>query len=286
MIKRVRDILVTDFHTVYALDSVQKTIDHAVETSQEYFAVFDEGVFLGIVTYKDLVKAHPNRIVVDALSFEYPSVSVSDSIWKVKEMFEVYDTVVLPVKDQEQFVGLVDKLSLFTAISTCLDPLTGLYNGSYLYAQAEDLIEKGQEISILFADVNGFGQIDKHYGHVKGDMVLKELAHTLKESVGSDMFLCRYGGDEFAILTTRNAERCQTFAQELQRKVSSMKYCGNISLTIAVGIAGGRRRKAQLVNSIAVIRRLINLASLASTKAKSSTDCLHVADYVYMEEIA
>ena len=286
MIKRVRDIMITDFPTVTALDSVQTIKDRVIEMNQDYFVVKDEGVFLGIVTYKDLLNAHPNRVAVDAISVQYPIVSINDSVWKVRDMFEVHDAVVFVVKDQERSVGLVERLSLFTCIGTCIDPLTGLYNSSYLYAQAETLVENGQEISIVFLDVNDFGQIDKSYGHVKGDLVLKELAQTLQETIGSDMYLCRYGGDEFAILTTRDAAQCRNFAVELQRRVSSKKYCGDISMTAAVGIAGGRRRRAYLESPITVIRNLINLASLASTKAKSSASCLYVEKDVYMEEIA
>ena len=117
-------------------------------------------------------------------------------------------------------------------------------------------------------------------------MVLKELAQILQAMMGPDMYLCRYGGDEFAILTTRDASLCRDFAVELQKEVSSQKYCGDISLTASVGIAGGRRRKARLNSPVTVIRNLINLASLASTKAKSNANCLYVEENVDMEEIA
>jgi len=286
MIKRVKEIMKTDFKKVDILNSVKNAIDLSLAHKQDYFPVFDEDTLVGIITYKELMNAHPNRIIADAMTEQYLSVSLDESIWDAKDIFDNNDTDILFVMDEHKLAGVIDRANLFIEICKCYDPLTGLYNSSYLYSNAVKLIEKGQEVSVIFIDANNFGQINKKYGHTLGDMVLKEIALTLKSSISDDGFLCRYGGDEFAILTTFNATECEQFAIHLQNLVSKNSYLGEIKVSIAVGIAGGKRGKTRLQNPLSVICNLINLSSLASTKAKMNENKLQVEDFVDIESIA
>jgi hypothetical protein len=68
--------------------------------------------------------------------------------------------------------------------------------------------------------------------------------------------------------------------------VSKNSYLGKIKVSISVGIAGGKRGKTRLQNPLSVICNLINLASLASTKAKMNENKLKVEDFVDIESIA
>ena len=52
-------------------------------------------------------------------------------------------------------------------------------------------------------DVDHFKQINDTYGHAEGDRALIIVSQALKkacERLGSSMFLCRYGGDEFLMI--------------------------------------------------------------------------------------
>jgi len=285
MIKRVKEIMKIDFIKVDILNSVKNVIDLSLAHKQDYFPVFDEDTLVGIITYKELMNAHPNRIIADAMTEQYLSVSLDESIWDAKDILDNNDTDILLVMDGHKLAGVIDRTNLYIEIGKYYDPLTGLYNSSYLYSNAVKLIEKGQGVSVVFIDINNFGQIDKEYGHTLGDMVLKEIAQTLK-SISNDGFLCRYGGDEFAILTTFNATECEQFAMHLQNLVSKNSYLGKIKVSISVGIAGGKRGKTRLQNPLSVICNLINLASLASTKAKMNENKLKVEDFVDIESIA
>ncbi len=84
------------------------------------------------------------------------------------------------------------------------DHLTKLYNRRYF----EESLKKelcrferyGYIFSICMIDINNFKYINDTYGHLKGDEILKNFAEILiKNSRLSDM-LCRWGGDEFAII--------------------------------------------------------------------------------------
>ncbi len=63
-----------------------------------------------------------------------------------------------------------------------------------------------QKMGVLFIDLNGFKGVNDSYGHLVGDLLLKEVAFRLKIAVrGTDM-ISRLGGDEFVALLTRIAD--------------------------------------------------------------------------------
>jgi diguanylate cyclase (GGDEF)-like protein len=84
------------------------------------------------------------------------------------------------------------------------DGLTGLNNrrqfDSRLRALTEEL-HSPDRLYLLLMDVNAFKRINDTYGHYEGDRALFETASVLKRACrGENLFLARYGGDEFAML--------------------------------------------------------------------------------------
>ena len=83
------------------------------------------------------------------------------------------------------------------------DPLTGLNNRRELtkFLLKETREHKNGKITLVMMDVDGFKQVNDTYGHFCGDSVLITVADILKSSLKStDLFLARYGGDEFCIV--------------------------------------------------------------------------------------
>ncbi|MCI1722997.1 MAG: GGDEF domain-containing protein [Lachnospiraceae bacterium] len=84
------------------------------------------------------------------------------------------------------------------------DGLTGMNNrakfDSYLASVTEEKIAP-MRLYLFLMDVNSFKSINDQYGHYEGDQALRETSSLLKK-VGQDydVFLARYGGDEFAIV--------------------------------------------------------------------------------------
>lgn len=97
------------------------------------------------------------------------------------------------------FAGLVSSLkdeALF------IDPLTGLYNRSFLNVLEEEIARKGTSVSVtgLMLDLNGFKRINDICGHAEGDAALKTTADILKSTIGALGCVVRYAGDEFVVL--------------------------------------------------------------------------------------
>ncbi|MBQ3860031.1 MAG: EAL domain-containing protein, partial [Clostridia bacterium] len=81
------------------------------------------------------------------------------------------------------------------------DALTGLFNrGAYdLLIESADT----EHMALILIDVDYFKQVNDTYGHAMGDRVLKRVAEILRHSFRSVDILCRFGGDEFAVVMTR-----------------------------------------------------------------------------------
>ena len=86
------------------------------------------------------------------------------------------------------------------------DSLTGLNNRHAFDAKINQIAqseEYDEEVHnhIFMLDINYFKEINDKYGHPEGDIALIRTANYLKKLLGNtNSFLCRYGGDEFAII--------------------------------------------------------------------------------------
>lgn len=286
MISCVSNIMTKKIYTIDAYDGICKAERTMDEKDINCIPVMHNGKLVGILTSKDMRKAHPNRIVADAITKKVISVTPDTSLWKAKQVFEENRIETLLVEEKGSLVGLVTKTCLYAELGKHSDLLTGLYRSDYIYHMGMELLAKGFEISAIFIDLNKFGQIDKEFGHAQGDVILKELGMLLKSHSHGDTYLCRFGGDEFVVLTQYKLDKCMALAEILLKAISTHKYTNNINVTASAGIAGGRRKDARAYNHSEMITDLINLASLASTKAKKEKTKLVVADGFFQNEIA
>lgn len=89
------------------------------------------------------------------------------------------------------------------------DPLTGLLNRAALIKKFRALsATESSEAALLFIDLDNFKDVNDHYGHKFGDLVLCYISDLLKSMLLDDSIICRFGGDEFIILHPR-AEQAQ-----------------------------------------------------------------------------
>jgi len=85
------------------------------------------------------------------------------------------------------------------------DDLTGLHNRRMLYELDKKIGERRdskieREVSLLFIDLDDFGQINKKYGDNVGDEALRLIGQTIRQNVRCDDIAIRKGGDEFVII--------------------------------------------------------------------------------------
>jgi len=84
------------------------------------------------------------------------------------------------------------------------DPLTGLFNRRYLDETFERELRRaerqGTALSVMMLDVDHFKRFNDTHGHDAGDAVLKSLGRLLQGTFRQEDIVCRYGGEEFAVL--------------------------------------------------------------------------------------
>lgn len=117
------------------------------------------------------------------------------------------------------------------------DPLTGLLNRS----SYERLIDGStSDIALAVVDVDRFKQVNDTYGHEIGDAVLRRVGTSLTHAFRSTDFVCRIGGDEFAVVLTNIghemqhmiAEKFDSIFAELRAGIEELP-----STSLSVGVA-------------------------------------------------
>lgn len=125
------------------------------------------------------------------------------------------------------------------------DSLTGLCNRRHFEELIQTEIETGQRHgdanSLIIFDIDHFKAVNDNYGHPGGDAVLRDIAIILKRRMRTTDFLCRIGGEEFAVLCKRtNKTDAIQLAEELRLLVEATTITHankDINVTISLGIA-------------------------------------------------
>ncbi len=124
------------------------------------------------------------------------------------------------------------------------DPLTSAYNRRYFFIKLKEELERvkryNRPMSLAVLDIDDFKKINDTYGHPVGDVVLVELAKTIKRNIRSTDVFARVGGEEFAIIFTETdvkgaAKKCEMLRSEIE-KLTIRTYGRVINLTISIGV--------------------------------------------------
>jgi diguanylate cyclase (GGDEF)-like protein len=267
----VKDVMTKPVFTVGPEKSVQYAAEYMYEKSIGGLPVVEGNKLLGVITSRDIRLSHPNRIVADAMSKRVICCSPSDTTWTVSELMDLHNIERLLVADKDKLLGIVTKKQIIKYISLLYDHLTGIYNSSFIYMIAGKLLAAGNDISVILFDINDFGELNKTYGHVKGDNCLKTIAEILKKyAEDNNDYVCRYGGDEFVVVTRKKIDQAEELTKEIIDKIACYTPLTGFPVTVAAGISGGKRKYSRnLVKQKNVVENLINKASLASSRAKS-----------------
>jgi diguanylate cyclase (GGDEF)-like protein len=121
------------------------------------------------------------------------------------------------------------------------DSLTNLFNRRFFDERVAFEFERSQRnhspFALLVADIDHFKQFNDRFGHLRGDDVLKTVARHLREGVRGQDTVCRYGGEEFAlILPGMNGAQAAAVAEALRAAVESASLSVG-KVTISVGVA-------------------------------------------------
>ncbi len=143
----------------------------------------------------------------------------------------------------------IENVDLHEAIQrqAVTDELTGLFNHrrfqEVMAAEVERTRRFGQELGLIMLDLDDFKRVNDTYGHLQGDMVLREVARVLRESSREIDEPARYGGEEMAVaLPQTGLQGAYDFAERVRHRIESLQLPllegeGTLRVTASFGAA-------------------------------------------------
>jgi len=147
-------------------------------------------------------------------------------------------------KTQRANAELAEAMKTIEAMAR-VDALTGLFNRRHLMdalTLARDRHARtGQAFCVVIVDIDHFKNVNDTYGHLQGDVVLRDVALVLQGTLRACDLCARYGGEEFMLLLEQTrAPEAAVCAERLRLLVEQQRIAGfapDFSVTISLGIA-------------------------------------------------
>jgi diguanylate cyclase (GGDEF)-like protein len=124
-----------------------------------------------------------------------------------------------------------------------VDGLTGIHNRRFFEMRIVEELERASRfqgrMSVIMVDIDHFKRLNDEFGHLLGDEVLRGVAGILKQQLRKMDMVCRYGGEEFAVVVPETTgENAVTVAEKLRRQVEGYPFPGvPRPVTISCGVA-------------------------------------------------
>ena len=121
------------------------------------------------------------------------------------------------------------------------DSLTGLYNRWVFREEVQKLVAEKVNFSLIIIDLDDFKKVNDTYGHLTGDIVLKEIGEIVRTSVRETDLACRYGGEEFVIIFKElNKHDAFIISERIRKRIEAKRFISGenvFKVTISGGIA-------------------------------------------------
>ncbi|MDE6762905.1 MAG: diguanylate cyclase [Oscillospiraceae bacterium] len=120
------------------------------------------------------------------------------------------------------------------------DALTGFYNRRKMHEYLVCAAEGKEVFSLIMSDIDNFKKLNDTYGHDCGDEALKAVSDACRSCISDGDRICRWGGEEFLILTNRPLNAAADTAEKIR---SAVEHCNltfngiDIKITMTLGVS-------------------------------------------------
>ena len=164
------------------------------------------------------------------------------------------------------------------------DALTGLLRPDSFFDKVIQKLQlgrkrlhEGSSFAMVMGDVDWFKNYNDRNGHEAGNMLLRELASVLKQSIREEDLLCRYGGEEFLFFLSgiSSEEEAIGFTERIRKNIEAtyfenQEFQPNNNLTMSFGLTLFSRERIKQWNGFSKnnLKKLANEADMALAEAK------------------
>ena len=124
-----------------------------------------------------------------------------------------------------------------------IDGLTGIFNRRFFELRLKEELERARRfecgMAVIMLDIDQFKRLNDEFGHLLGDEVLRQVSSLFHQQLRKIDVVCRYGGEEFAILLSQTDPQYSLgVAEKLRRVVETWQFPGvPRAVTISAGVA-------------------------------------------------
>ncbi len=170
------------------------------------------------------------------------------------------------------------------------DALTGVYNHRHFQQRLQEELDRSarlsspsapRPVSLVLLDVDHFKKINDRFGHPAGDDLLRALSRLMQRVLRSSDVVCRYGGEEFAVILVETdaadarqvAERLREAVERSSFAASDGRFLGLVTASFGVAtFAGGVPSRSDLIRDTD--------AALYTAKRDGRNKVVHAEDRV------
>lgn len=140
------------------------------------------------------------------------------------------------------------------------DPLMNISNRRHFDKRLEEerhiALRYKLPLSLLLIDVDRFKDVNDNYGHLVGDEILRNLAKLIKDIARESDIICRYGGEEIAIIApSTQSDKAENFANRVRSAIEANTielHCARqkkLTITVSIGVTSLDLEKSQSLES-------------------------------------
>jgi len=230
-----------------ALYELTKDICESLE-EEKVFGIFNKNLkkYIGIGDCRyikdaaDLIKYKDYMIV--PLNIEENRVAGYLAVARILEA----DKEKFGILTQQFLIGLRRAL-LYQKVQelTITDTLCQVYCRRYFLERFAEELKRSKKnklsLSFLMIDIDNFKQFNDRYGHLVGDVILRQVSKIIVDAVRQIDFIGRYGGEELSVVLTETEQEQANFASQRIRKAietTAIKvYDEELKVTVSIGVS-------------------------------------------------